>query len=260
MNLKHIGKNLVYEISKNSPVILTGIAASGVLATAIFAVKSTPKAVRILEQEAHRRDFNREEETVKPITKLDVIKLTWKCYIPAGICATVTVGSIVALNSVHTRRNASLAAVYSITETAFKEYQNKVAETIGKNKEQAIRDDINHDRVQRNPKSVNEIFITGKGEHTCYDSLSGRYFKSDVEKIRQLINTLNYRMRSEMYIGLNDFYDEIGLAPTRLGEDLGWNMDNGEIRVNFSTQLADDGAPCLVLNYEVVPKFSYEEL
>jgi hypothetical protein len=63
-----------------------------------------------------------------------------------------------------------------------------------------------------------------------------------------------------MYIGLNDFYDEIGLGPTRLGEDLGWNMDNGEIRVTFSTQLADDGTPCLVLNYEVVPKFSYEVL
>ncbi len=256
MNLKHIGKNLVYEISKNSPVILTSVAASGVLATAIFSAKGHLKAVEIIEKNT---GYNHDGIMEVPL-KLEAVKLTWKCYIPAGVCAGVAIGSIIALNRVHTRRNASLAAVYSITETAFKEYQNKVAETIGKNKEQAIRDDINHDRVQRNPKSVNEIFITGKGEHTCYDSLSGRYFKSDVEKIRQLINTLNYRMRSEMYIGLNDFYDEIGLAPTRLGEDLGWNMDNGEIRVSFSTQLADDGAPCLVLNYEVVPKFSYEVL
>ena len=67
-------------------------------------------------------------------------------------------------------------------------------------------------------------------------------------------------MRSEMYIGLNEFYDEIGLAPTQLGEDLGWNVDGGEIQVTFSTQLADDGAPCLVLNYEVIPKLGYEEL
>ena len=67
-------------------------------------------------------------------------------------------------------------------------------------------------------------------------------------------------MHSEMYIGLNEFYDELGLAHTQLGEYLGWNMDNGEIKVNFSSQIADDGAPCLVLNYEVVPKFSYEVL
>lgn len=256
MNLKHIGKNLIYEISKNSPVILTSVAVSGVLATAIFSAKGHLKAVEIIEKNT---GYNHDGIMEVP-SKSEAAKLTWKCYVPAGVCAGVTIGTIIVLNRVHTRRNASLAAVYSITETAFKEYQNKVAETIGKNKEQVICDDINHDHVQHNPKSVNEIFITGKGEHTCYDSLSGRYFKSDIEKIRQLINTLNYRMRSEMYIGLNDFYDEIGLGPTRLGEDLGWNMDNGEIRVTFSTQLADDGAPCLVLNYEVVPKFSYEVL
>jgi hypothetical protein len=256
MNLKHIGKNLIYEISKNSPVILTSVAVSGVLATAIFSAKGHLKAVEIIEKNT---GYNHDGIMEVP-SKSEAAKLTWKCYVPAGVCAGVTIGTIIVLNRVHTRRTASLAAVYSITETAFKEYQNKVAETSGKNKEQVIRDDINHDHVQRNPKSVNEIFITGKGEHTCYDSLSGRYFKSDIEKIRQLINTLNYRMRSEMYIGLNDFYDEIGLGPTRLGEDLGWNMDNGEIRVTFSTQLADDGTPCLVLNYEVVPKFSYEVL
>lgn len=258
MNLKHIGKNLVYEISKNSPVILTSVAVSGVLATAIFSAKGHLKAQEVLE---HRRNQEKKKnDDFKDFAWQGVIRETWKCYIPAGVCAGVTIGTIVVLNRVHMRRTASLAAVYSITETAFKEYQNKVAETIGKNKEQAIRDDIDHDYVQRNPKSINEIIITGKGDYPCYDRLSGRLFKGDIEKIRQIINTLNYRMHSEMYIGLNELYDELGLAPTQLGEYLGWNMDNGEIRVAFSTQLADDGAPCIVLNYEVVPKFSYEEL
>lgn len=50
MKLKHIGKHLVREISKNSPVILTSVAASGVLATAIFSAKGHLKAQEVLER------------------------------------------------------------------------------------------------------------------------------------------------------------------------------------------------------------------
>ena len=185
------------------------------------------------------------------------MKRTWKCYIPTAISGGITIGSIIALNSVHTRRNASLAAVYSITETAFKEYQNKVAETIGKNKEVAIRDEISQDKLKRNPASVNEIFVTGRGNILCYDAVSGRYFKSDIDKIRRVINDFNYRLMSEMYLSLNEFYDEIGLAHTQLGDELGWNIDSGKVEIDYSTQLADDGTPCLVLNYKVIPKIGY---
>ena len=256
MNLKHIGKNLVYEISKNSPVILTSVAVSGVLATAIFSAKGHLKAQEVLEHRWNQE--KKKNDDFKDFAWQSVIRETWKCYIPAGVCAGVTIGTIIVLNRVHMRRTASLAAVYSITETAFKEYQNKVVETIGKNKEQAIRDDIDHDHIQRNPKSINEIFITGKGNYPCFDRLGNRYFKGDIEKIRQAINALNYRMRQEMYISLNDFYDEIGLSPTQLGSHVGWNIDGGEIQVSFSTQLTDDNEPCLVLNYDVIPKSGYE--
>lgn len=256
MNLKHIGKKLVYEISKNSPVILTSVAVSGTVATAIFAAKGHLKAQEVL---SHRWNQEKKKNAdFKDFSFKGVVCETWQCYIPAGICVGVTIGSVIALNSVHTRRNASLAAVYSITETAFKEYQSKVAETIGKNKEQAIRDDISHDHVQRNPPSVNEIFVTGGGNVRCLDRLSGRYFWSDYEKLRRIINDFNYRLMSEMYLSVNEFYDEIGLAPNQYGDDMGWSIDSGKIDITFSAQIADDGNPCLVLNYEVAPRFSHE--
>jgi len=255
MLIKQALKNLGGEISKNSPVLFTGIAVSGVLATAIFAVKATPKAVRILEQEAHRRDYLREEETITPITKLDVIKLTWKEYIPATVCATMTITCILALNSVHNRRTAALASIYSITETAFQEYQNKVVETIGKNKELAVRDEISKDHIRKNPSSRSEVIITGKGDILCYDTLSGRYFKSDIDKIRRVINELNRDLMTAMWLSLNELYSEVGLPSTKLGEDVGWNIDNGLIDISFSTQLNEDEIPCLVLNYVCAPKW-----
>ena len=79
-----------------------------------------------------------------------------------------------------------------------------MVETIGKKKEQAIRDDIAKDRVTANP--VREVVVTDRGSTLCYDSLSGRYFKSDIETLRKTVNDLNRRMRDEMFISLNDFY------------------------------------------------------
>ena len=38
-----------------------------------------------------------------------------------------------------------------------------------------------------------------------------------------------------------------------MGEDLGWNIDDGYIDLSFSSQLAEDGTPCLVINYQLSP-------
>lgn len=264
MQVSQIAKNLVGKISENSPIILTGVAASGVLATAIFAVKATPKALELIDEEVCARNPNKQMYNLSAgqrmalIPKLDIVKLTWKCYIPAVTCGAVTVASICALNSVHSRRNAALAGLYSLTETAFKEYQSKVVETIGKNKEQDIRDNVSKDILVRNPLSANEVIITGKGDVLCYDTVSGRYFKSDIERIRRIINELNKELMDEMWVNLNEFYTEVGLGRNTLGDDVGWNIDNGLIDIRFSSQLADDGNPCLVLNYEVVPGHQFK--
>lgn len=248
MIFKEIVKNLGREISRNSPIILTGIAVSGVLATTIFASKATLKAQQIIENEkecVHKKSF----------TKIETIKMVWPEYIPTAVCGTVTIASILMLNSVHTRRTAALATVYSITETAFKEYQSKVAETIGKNKELAIRDDISKDKVKKNPVIGSEVILTGKGDILCYDSTSGRYFKSDIEKIRRTVNRLNRQLMTDMYLSLNDLYSELGLKNTSLGSDVGWNIDDGLIELSFSTQLTEDDTPCLVIDYVVSPKW-----
>ena len=58
------------------------------------------------------------------------------------------------------------------------------------------------------------------------------------------------------YVSLNDFYDEIGLDHTSVGDDLGWNTDK-LIDINFSSQLNDNGEPSVVLDYAVVPNYNY---
>lgn len=256
-SISTMAKNLGGVIFKNSPVILTGLATAGVITTAVLAVRATPKALLLIEEELHDRtgDWPHPEARFANLTSREVVRITWRCYIPAIAVGCATIFCIVQSLSINQRRNAALASVYAITEKAFKEYQSKVIETIGQSKELKVRDSISEDRIKANPPSSNEVIFTGKGEILCYDSLTGRYFKSSVEDIKQTINELNRRLMRDMFIELNELYYELGLAGTTLGSMMGWDIAKGLIDINFSTQLSEGNEPCLVLNYLVYPKF-----
>lgn len=237
---------------KHSPEILTGIGIAGMLTTVVLAVRATPKALRLIDEK--KADIPEEEN----IPRIEAVKAAWKVYVPAILTGILSTICLIGANSVNQRRNTAIAAAYSLSESALKEYREKVVETIGERKEQTIRDDIAKDRITENP--VREVIVSDRGSTLCYDSLSGRYFKSDIEKLRRIVNDLNRRMRDEMFISLNDFYcavDNPDLGPTKLGDMLGWNIDKGYIDLNFSSQLTTDGTPCLVLDYTAVPEYEY---
>lgn len=231
--------------SEHSPGILMGFGITGVVATVVLSVKATPKALILLE--------DAEKEKGEELTKTEMVKVAWKPYIPVLISGGVSISCLIGANSANNKRNAALAAAYKISETALADYREKVIETIGEKKEKTVRDKVAQKRVESNPSSKNSIIINNNGNTLCYETVLGRYFKSDIDKIKKTVNELNSRMLREGYISLTDFYNEIGLTPTPISDDLGWNVDNGLIEVYFSSQLADDGTPCIVVDYEKLP-------
>ena len=240
-------------LSKHSPEILTGIGVAGLLTTTVLAVRATPKALTLIEEEKKKKHVDK-------LTPVETVKATWKPYIPAAVTGVMATACIIGASSVNAKRNAALATAYTLSETALKEYREKVVETIGEKKEQVIRDNVAKERIEKNPVSNNEVIITEKGNTLCYDSISGRYFRSDIDKIRRAASDLDYRLRSEMYVSLNDFYYELGLQTIKMGEELGWNVDQGPITISYSSQLADDGTPCLVMDYDVAPRYDFRSL
>lgn len=259
LHVSNIAKSVRTAMKKHSPEILTGIGIAGMITTTVMAVRATPKALEIINDERLERADNDEEFIYgsTPLPIKDVIRLTWKCYIPSAITGCLSISCLIGASSANARRNAALATAYTLSESALKEYQEKVIETIGEKKEQSVRDAVAKDRIDRAPVSSREVIITEKGNTLCYDVTSGRYFKTDIDKLKKAEQELNRRMRDEMYISLNEFYYEIGLNPTSIGDDLGWNIDRGYIELDFSSQLADDGTPCLVIDYRVAPRYEY---
>ena len=240
-------------IKKHSPEILTGIGIAGMITTTVMAVRATPKALILIEE-------RKEEIGAEKLEAMDMVKTAWACYIPAAITGTLSVACLIGASSVNARRNAALATAYTLSESALKDYQGKVIEMFGEKKNEAVKDAVAKDKIEKNPVVTREVIITEKGNTLCYDAISGRYFKSDIEKIKKAECELNRQMLDDMYVSLNDFYYEIGLDSVKLGDELGWNVDSGYIDLSFSSQLASDGTPCLVIDYSVAPRYDYRNL
>lgn len=241
-------------MTDHSPEILTGIGIAGMITTTVLAVKATPKALKIKEEwgESCCRDHEK-------LPLIEVVKHCWKPYVPAAVTGTVSIACLIGASSINARRNTALAAAYKLSETALTEYREKVVETIGERKEETIRDAIAKDKIEKNPVEKRDVIITGKGKTLCYDPLSDRYFESDIDKIKRAANELNSRMFDEMYISLNEFYSEIGLREIGIGSDVGWNINNGDkVDLYFSAQLTEDETPCLVIEFNIPPKYDYK--
>lgn len=232
-------------VIKNSPKILTGCAVTGVVGTAIFAAKATPKAQIVLEeaQKAYSEEHPNEKFPV-----FEAVKTVLPVYLPAICMGGVTIGCIIGATTIISKRNAVLASLYSASELALKNYQEKVIETIGEKKEHEVREAIAKDEMRSNPASMAEIIDTRRGPSLCYDELSGRYFYSDIDFIRRCADRVNRGIISDMWASLNEFYCELGLDSIDLGKDVGWNVDH-MMKLGFTTQLSDDDRPCLVVQY-----------
>ena len=235
---------------RRSPEILTGIGVAGMITTTVLAVKATPKAMRLIEEEKAAKN-------AEMLTAVETVKTTWKCYIPTAVTGTLSIACIIGATSTNAKRNAALAAAYKLSETAFTEYKEKVVETIGEKKEQTVKDSIAKTKVEKDPVKTTEVIITDKGETLCYESISGRYFKSDRNKIENARLLMNNRLISQDYVSLTELYSELGLDGTSISDFLGWRLDNGLIELYYSSQLASDGTPCLVIQYENPPTYDY---
>lgn len=239
----------------NSPTILTGIAAAGTVITAYLTGKASIKAARLIDADnAIRRKMGGEDNDF--LTK---VQLVWPEYLPAVGTGSVTIACIIGAHKIGSRRAAAVAAAYSLSERAFAEYKEKVVEKIGEKKHQVIYDEIAQRKVENDPPSSKEIVITGNGDVMCYDTITGRYFLSNMESIRKAENDINRQIINEGYVGLTEFYDRIGLPGTAFSEEVGWNYDN-PLEIKFSTVMSEDGKPCIAIQYNFQPVRQYYKL
>lgn len=244
--LTELGRNACTWTKENQTKILTGLSIGCTAGAVTTAVVGTVKAVRAIDAE---REVQRDDK----LAARDILRVCWKYYIPTATLTLGAVGFQLGAESKHSREYAALASVCTLSETAFREYKEKVVETLGEKEESKVREAIAKDRMEKDPVTVHEVHYTGNGKPLCYDRLSARYFNCDMDVIDAAVNTLNYRMLDEMYVTVNDFYDEINLPQNELGARMGWSVDNGKITLSKDYGPAKNGEPCVVIGFANPP-------
>lgn len=232
----------------NAPAILTGVACAGVVTTAVLAVKATPQAVRDIQ--------HAESERTEPLTNTEKVKLCWRYYVPAAGMGVVTIACIVSASSINTTRQAAMASAYAFSEQELRKMQEKMAEQFGQTKAERVQDEMNQDHVNANPPKQEQVVIVTSGtDHLFMDKLSGRYFRSTVDKVEKACNRINFDLNNNAYAPLNDFYEYLDLDRTDMGDELGWQADD-ILEIRRSLVMAGD-EPCIVMSFSMSPVRNY---
>lgn len=259
-DFKSFKRSALQKVNKNSPKILTAASCIGMTGTIILTAKVAPKAKKAWDDKKEEIKERREtlnEEISKPKEIFEEVKAVTPYYLPVAIMGGTSIACSVGSYKISAKRITAYASAYEVARQSLVDYKAKTKEVVGEKKEKEIEGAIAADKVKENPPS-NEV-IMDDGLTLCYDAMSGRYFRSSAEKIRQVVNELNKRLITEMYVSMNDLYYELGIPSTRLGDEMGWNVDD-MIEVNFNSILAPNDEPCLVLDYSCCPRYDFRGL
>jgi hypothetical protein len=244
-----LAKQAKKAIADNSPALLTALGVTGTLTVAYLTGKASFKAAEILAKEAKQRRKDGDPE----MDNWDKADLVWREFIPAAGIAALTVSAIIGANHISTKRVAAFASAYSMAEKGFSQYKEKVLEKVGPKKEAEIKDEVAKQQISDHQYSKSPIIITGHGDHLCFDAYSGRYFQSDIERVRSAVNDIRDQIHSQDSATLSDYWGLIGLESTQVSDDIGWTTDQ-KLDVHYTSDLTKEGVPCLIVTFLSTPK------
>lgn len=252
MNFSQIAGGIAKFTTKHGPEILTGLSVVGTINTAVLASAASIKATRVVDEHEINTEY---KEDPKERWK-ERAKITWKFYIPTLISGTCTIGLVIFSNRLSVKRQAAVASALVTTQAYLSKYRDAVEEVIDEETRDVVGKAFSAKVEEENPTPDNykDIFVhNAGGEELFLETISGRYFRSDMTSVREAVVSANEQRINDFYVTLNDFYDMLNLPHTAQGDYMGWNVD-AKIEVRYRAIMSADGKPVCALEYRTYPK------
>lgn len=242
-------------LRRNASTILTCVGTAGVVATAVMAVKATPKALTLIDQA--------KAEKGEELTKWETVKVAGPTYIPTVIAGAATIACIFGSNILNKHQQATLMGAYALLDNSYKEYKKKTDELYGEEAGKQIRAEIAKD------KYVGDDIVMDNEKELFYDFYSGRYFESTKEAVMWAEYETNRAMYVNGGVGINEFYDFLGLDPCPEYDAIGWSAGQMEemywhtwIEFDHDETILDDsddheGMTCTIIYTPLEPFINY---
>lgn len=217
---------------KSSPTTLFIAGAVGVVATAVLASRATLKVNSLMTNQPDDLD-NREKTAL-------VVEVA-KTYAPTVLVGALTIGALTGSHRILTVRNSSLTAAYATLDQAFTQYQKRVTEELGEERENELRYDlVKKEFVAEDGKQVVHK-VAGSSSHSPYARFFDEYCSSwnpqseyNLLFLRAQQNYANDKLRSRGHVFLNEVYDSLGMDRSQAGAVVGWVLNpDGDNYIDF---------------------------
>lgn len=232
-------------IAKAMPTVLfiTGIV--GIFVSEVMAARDTLKAEKVLhdvqEQSERIMDgqaFTEDGDVIvtnKPKYYKEVIKATWKCYIPTAITTTLTVGTLIASRRLTARQMALLSTAVASTGSLVQKYRREILERTDENILSEIDTAVAEATMnEAKPPVINTSTTTRYSEDDLSDDNNVYLFFDPFTKMKFRTTKLavlgaKYYLNRNFALGsetpLSMFYAFLGLNLPQEYEFVGWDVN-----------------------------------
>lgn len=253
--------NVGNECKKNSPALLIFAGLASMAATVVMVSKVAPKAEQRLIDSRRKRYLEWKEQGIEdvPMTKkekaLDIwedVKAVAPIYAPAAVTFAVGSACIIGSYKISTARLSAITTAYGIAENKLVEYQKKVIDTIGEEKEHEIREKITQDHMNEKEEKdgIPEDNLAIDGTQLWFDDVSKRYFRATLQELYDAKEHVNVCLQSGP-VSLNEFYCVLGIDEVEALDIYEWS-EGSKLEFRFETHMLKDGVtPCTAICYDV---------
>lgn len=196
--------------NKHGATILTFAGAAGVIATAVEAVRATPKALDLLEVS--------EEVKGEKLTKKEIICIAGPAYIPAVMIGGATIGCIFGANILNKRQQVLLTSLYSMLDNTYRNYRNKVKEIYGEEGDHKVIEAIANDNMKGDYLPP----VDPDATRPFMDMNSLQLFYTSLDDIREVEKTLNELLNSRGYVRVSEYNELLGIRSIEEDYHTGW--------------------------------------
>ena len=225
MTMRGLGR----AISRNSSTILTVIGLIGMGVAGALAIEATVITERECEEEW--RDLPEEVKDDKDdFTLGEKLRIGFKYYIPAVVTFVGATICIVLGHRKILKDFKEMAGLYSAAESAAFAYRNKMFDSLPKKKAEEIDAAVAKNYIREHPQTrsntVETRFDPSSEEVIRFcDGLSGRYFYSTIEFVKNALSDFNIRLNDGPQT-VNTLYEIMDLPTVELGDYGGWTKDS----------------------------------
>ena len=266
------------KITKAMPTVLFISGIVGIFVSEVMVARDTLKAEKVLYNHTHEerdevKPYFDESNTVKENMEdvCDIVKTTWKCYIPTAITTTLTVGMLIASKRLTTKQVALLSTAVASTGSLVQKYRKEILDRTDPDILQQIDTAVANATMEEAKPPVIETShllstshedLSDSGEYIFFDPFTRMKFRSTKLAIlgaKYYLNR-NFALGSEAPLAM--FYAFLGLELPKEYLYAGWDVnemsDSGYYWIDIDCVRSDKPDPetgeyYYILEYDLLP-------